>query len=119
MAAKKILTAEAILACDDIVREEVDVPEWGGSVRIRSFSRRQLHELTRKATVGKEVNAEKLDMLLFINGVEEPTFDESHMGQLSDKSAGVLQTVLGRIMALSGLDPDAAEKAEASFPKES
>ena len=33
-----LLTKERILAVDDIVTEDVDVPEWGGTVRVRGLS---------------------------------------------------------------------------------
>lgn len=33
-----ILTREAILAADDLPRQRVDVPEWGGAVTVRSMT---------------------------------------------------------------------------------
>lgn len=33
-----MLSREAILGCDDLKREEVQVPEWGGSVFVRVMS---------------------------------------------------------------------------------
>lgn len=33
-----MLTREAILAAQDLKSEDVDVPEWGGSIRIRTMT---------------------------------------------------------------------------------
>ena len=33
-----ILSKEAILAADDLPREKVNVPEWGGEVLVRTMS---------------------------------------------------------------------------------
>ena len=38
---KRLLTREAILAAQDVKTQDVEVPEWGGDVRIRSFTAAQ------------------------------------------------------------------------------
>ena len=37
-----MLTKEAILAADDLPREKVDVPEWGGEVYVRALTGAQM-----------------------------------------------------------------------------
>ena len=36
-----LLTKSAILAANDLKTQDVDVPEWGGAVRVRAFSGRE------------------------------------------------------------------------------
>lgn len=42
-----LLTAAEILAADDLTCEEVSVPEWGGSVRVRILSAQEMRALSR------------------------------------------------------------------------
>ena len=36
-----LLSKSAILCANDLQTEDVDVPEWGGTVRVRSFTGRE------------------------------------------------------------------------------
>src|SRR5690242_9615441 len=41
------LTRDAIFACDDLPRKEIEVPEWGGSIYIRAHTIREAELLER------------------------------------------------------------------------
>ena len=48
-----LLTAEQILAADDLLAEVVPVPEWGGSVRIVTLSRAEKDDWQDSLTQAK------------------------------------------------------------------
>jgi hypothetical protein len=107
------LTVSDILAASDITEEEVEVPEWGGSVRIRGFTKVRQQELRRMATDPRngKIDGEKLEMQIFIYGVIDPKFEPVQQTELKEKSAGALDRVLKRILAISGMSEDAVEEA--------
>lgn len=116
--AKKLLTVTDILAVNDIVEEDVEVPEWGGAVRIRAFTKarqHQLREMSRDPRTGK-LDEHKLEMQLFIHGVIEPKFEPVQATELEQKSAGAIDRILTRIMAISGMTEGAIREAEKSLP---
>lgn len=113
----KRLSVSDILACKDLEEREVPVPEWGGAVLIRSFSKRRQQEL-RKLSVGAdgEMDSEKLELLLFTEGVVDPEFTSEHWEALREKSAGVMDRVIKEIMQVSGMTVEAEKAAEKRFP---
>ncbi|NOZ27960.1 MAG: hypothetical protein GXP39_07910 [Chloroflexi bacterium] len=115
----KILSVEQVLEAPDLEERVIEVPEWGGAVRIRSFSKATQQELRKKATVKGEIDGDRLEMLMFIHGVVDPAFTEEHYELLRKKSAGAIDRVLRAILELSGLTREAVEEAKRSFPEES
>lgn len=59
-----VLTREAILSADDLPAETVDVPEWGGKVRIRTMtgSERDAFESSLIGTGGKDTSKDLRDL---------------------------------------------------------
>lgn len=116
-AAKARLTADQIIAAEDLKTEVVDVPEWGGSVVLSALSVRALNEANRKATVGGEVDAEKITVQVVIEGMTEPKLTDDQAGQLAQKSAAVINRLGAVIFRLSGVDAPTLEANEARFPE--
>jgi len=111
----KILSVMDILSAADITEEVVYVPEWNGSVRIRAFTKGRQQELRGMATDQRgKLDTEKLELQLFIYGVIEPKFVPIQMTELREKSAGALDRVIKRIMAISGLSEESIAEAEKS-----
>ena len=112
-----ILSAAEIFAAQDIEERTVDIPQWGGAVRIRTFSKRQASEMTKRATVkdkytGKEsVDNDKLEALLFTEGIIDPEFSVDDYEQLQEKSAVAISVILRAIMDASGLSEAATTEA--------
>ncbi len=114
-----ILTADEIWAAQDIEERTVSIPAWGGSVRIRTFSKKQADDMRRRATdkdrFGKEtVSSERLEALLFVEGVIEPHFEVDDYARMQDKSAVAVGIVLKAIMDASGLSELAVAEADKS-----
>lgn len=111
-----ILTVEAIIAAKDLKIEVIDVPEWGGSVKVQSFTKKGQQQVRELATVDDEIDPERLEMFMFIHGVIDPQFTDDTFELLRDKNAGVIDRILQRIMSLSGMDAESLTRAQEKFP---
>lgn len=112
----RILSFNQILAAPDITEDLVDVPEWGGVVKVRALTKAQQHKMQRLATVRGTVDPERMEQYMLVYGLIEPGVTIQEAEQLSVKAAGVVERILRRIMALSGMSPQASESAERNFP---
>lgn len=117
----RILSKDEIWAADDILERDVPVPQWGdgAGVKIRTFTKKQADSMKRRATVkdrfGKEdLDSERLEALLFVEGVVEPHFDLDDYERLLGKSAVAVTIILKAIMEASGLSELAVAGADKS-----
>lgn len=118
----RILTADEIWAAKDIEERTVLVPQWGGSVRIRTFSKKQADDMRKKSTgpnpnkPGRpvEVDTDELEARLFVEGVIEPKFKFEDYDRLAEKSAVAIGLILKAIMDASGLSELAVAEADKS-----
>lgn len=121
----RILTADEIWAAKDIEERVVPVPQWGGAVRIRTFSKKQVSDFNKQATrrnkaTGKdETDNDLLEALLFTEGVIEPKFSLEDYEKLQEKSVAALVTIVKAINAASGLSEEAVAEADKSNGHES
>lgn len=109
-------TAEEILALDDTVTDEVWVDEWQTFVKVRGLTKNQQVEVRKRSLVEGEADEEKAQANLFLEGVIEPQFTEDQMARVFEKNAGAVDTILKRVLALSGMAPEDLKKKEARFP---
>lgn len=91
-----LLTAAQILAADDLPFEIVEVPEWGGSVRLRTMTAGEASaygDSIRTATGGiiRELLPEKLLARCIVGDDGLPVFSEEKVRQLSGKSSLIIQ----------------------------
>lgn len=112
---RMMLTAEQILTAPDLEERIVDVPQWGGSVRIKAFSKAEQLEMRKAATIGGKIDVDRVEVLMFIHGVIDPQFSEDQYEQLRQKSAGAIDLVLQAILEASGLTKEAMRQAEKQF----
>jgi hypothetical protein len=115
----RILSVEDILGANDLQEEIVEVPEWGGNVRVRGFSKQKQLDIRTAAGGTENFDADKFEMLVFIYGVVEPEFTVEQVGLLKDKSAAAVDRILARIMDIAGLTAEAKDRAKATFPEAS
>lgn len=113
MGKKKKLTVEDILSSVDTKPEDVEVPQWDGVVTIRPFTKKAQQRARKQAMMDGEIDTDRLEMILFVEGVVEPKFTEEHYKDLQGKNAAAIDLVLQRIMALSGVTEDEAKLAGA------
>lgn len=119
-----LLTKDAILAADDRRTEDVPVPEWGGSVRVRALSgkERDAYESAivqvsgngdRKVTM-ENIRA-RLVSLTVVGEDGERLFSDADISALGDKSAAALERVFDAARKLSGLTEDDVEELAEGF----
>lgn len=108
----EFLTIDQILAANDIPTETVDVPEWGGRVKVQGLSRAAFDAVGKAAEVvvpatgpGQQATTrrddDKFSEALFLACVVEPKFSEEHLPALRNKSLGALNRVyqaIGRVL---------------------
>lgn len=103
----KILSREAILALDDLPVEILDIPEWGGSVKLRGMSAEErIKWLDRVQGEDGKVDLEKAQYYAVVFGVLEPEFEEADVEFLKKKSASALDRIAKKWLELSGIAPE-------------
>ena len=109
------LTRDAIRAADDLHREEVAVPEWGGTVLVQGMTGKQRDQFEqRQMTIrgrGRNRQAEmdlsnfraNVVMACCVNDDGTPMFDTGDLEWLTEKSAAALSRVADVAVRLSGI----------------
>lgn len=131
----KLLTAAEILAKDDSQVEDVVVPEWGGTVRLRSLSGEERDRFDKASVrvTGKgkaetrEVVIEGLKArLVAMSAVDDAgnrIFTDAQVAALGKKNAAVLDRLFVVAQRLSGLTnadvEELAGESEAAPPSSS
>lgn len=105
-----ILTRDMILASDDLPREHVAVPEWGGDVLVRGMTTRERGELIGGRDTAT-VDA-RLVMRCVIDEQGKALFSEADISALAERSAVAMARVAVVAWRLSGLSADSVESAE-------
>lgn len=119
-----ILSEEEILSADDIKESVVEVPEWGGSVRIRGLDLRQIAVVASKSirrnpqTGQDETDRERSVLYTLQAGMIEPKLSEIGLRAMAKKSAAAVTKVVAAINAL-GPTSEAVDEAEKSLDEES
>lgn len=123
--ASKILTAADILSADDIERELVEIPEWGGSVWVYGMtaSERDRQELEaarilqnandRSAKKAQRANIRAMVAAIVCrdeNGAR--IFGSEHIQQLGKRSAKPLDRIYDVARRLSGITDSTDEEEE-------
>lgn len=103
------LTRELILGADDLVTELVEVPEWGGDVRVRTLTgaERDAFEMavyTMRQKAGAAINIRALLVALCaVDDDGKRLFSERDAVQLGAKSAKALDRIFSVAQRLNGL----------------
>ena len=122
MSGLKLLNADEILGKDDSQYEDVDVPEWGGTVRVRSLTADERdafdESITKLSGNGKGQTREiimkgiraKLVSRSLIDDKGDRLFTDAQVETLGKKNATVLDRLFAIAQRLSGLSKDDVEK---------
>jgi len=102
-----ILSKDQILSVDDIRKEKVEVPEWGGSVFVKGMTAIQRDNYERLHMEKKLRNYRATAAAQCIcdeNG--KSLFTEADVKTLADKSASALDRIFTKMLELSGASED-------------
>jgi hypothetical protein len=123
----KLLTADDILSANDIQYEYVDVPEWGGLVRVKMLTAGERDAFEQSLMVsevqgGKERHKLSLEDVrakfvarVLCDNAGKPLFSAIDIARLSQKSAAGMSRVYNAAARLNGmLNEDVEELAKNS-----
>lgn len=107
------LTKEKILGANDLPSQEVPVPEWGGSVFVRTMMAVERDAFEVAVMNGDGINRDnfraRLAVATVVDGKGDRVFDDSDIVLLGNKSAAALDRIMGIAMKLNGLSTDDVE----------
>jgi len=115
-----LLTRDAILAASDIKSEEVEVPEWGGTVRVAMMSGAArdaweqslvIREGTRTRPNLANTRA-RLAAATVIGEDGQPLFSADDIAALGAKSTAALDRICKAAQRLNGIGAEAMEEAK-------
>lgn len=117
------LTRDGILQADDLLVEDVEVPEWGGVVRVRGltgaerddFEASVVEQRGKKTRLNMQNFRAKLVVRVAINGDGQRLFVDRDAALLGRKSAVALQRVFEMAQRLSGLSDQDVEELVGNF----
>jgi len=117
------LTREAILAAEDRTFGEVDCPEWGGTVKIRSITglQRDAYEqsLIEQRGNDRQMNLRharaKLIVMCAVGDDGRPLFTAEDLRALSAKNAKPLDRLFDACRDIAGLTDDDVKKITEDF----
>ncbi len=112
------LSKEAIFAADDILTEDVYIPEWNGSVTVcgmtgagkDAYEKSIVDIKGNKHTVNRDHLRAKLLIRTVVNEDMTPKFNESDIIKLGTKSASVLDRLCAVAQRLSGMTQEEAQE---------
>ena len=122
-----LLSKTAILAAQDLQTEDVEVPEWGGAVRVRSFTGRE-RDAFEASMVRGEGRDRKVDLtnmrarlvgLTVIDETGQRLFTDEEADLLGAKSGAALDRVFAiaqKLNGLSGADVEELSKNSSGVP---
>lgn len=114
------LSAEQILAAEDLSFQEVEVPEWGGTVRIRELTGAQRDAFEGSVMGdGKKPDIANIRARLvaacLVDDAGKPLFNEAAARKLGEKSGRVLDRLFDTCRELNGLTEQAVEELAEGF----
>jgi len=115
-----LLSKAQIFAADDRKTEDVEVPEWGGTVRLRGLNgtERDAYEASMQKQVGgKQVQdlrnfRARLVALAAINEDGTPLFETNEVAALAKRSSAALSRLFDATCRLSGITDEDVKDLE-------
>ncbi|MBI5964940.1 MAG: hypothetical protein HY863_15785 [Chloroflexi bacterium] len=122
----QLLSKSSILAAQDLPFENVDVPEWGGTVRVIGLNAKDAQRYSSRLVVINPLDGKvqklKLDTVMtdllvrtIVDENNDPLFSEDDIEALGKKSAQVLTRLFEVAQRLSGLGDSSAKEIKANL----
>jgi hypothetical protein len=114
-----ILTIDQIMNADDLRSKVLDVPEWGGSIKISQITKAKQNEIRLSATIDGEIDDLLLECGIVAAAIVEPELSLDHVAMLQQKNADVVDTIMHEVFLLNAMDKEAIARARDEFQDES
>jgi len=114
-----LLTKEQIFAAQDLQSIDIDIPEWGGSVKVRAMSAidRINFEKEQKDLQPSEMVL-KLVLLTCIDDAGDRLFENDDLEQLQLKSPNAILKIFNESIKLNVLNDKKIEEQAENFQKD-
>lgn len=115
-----MLSRDQILAADDLPAEEVDVPEWGGTVLVRGMTGAERDKFEMRMYLDRDKLDEspvraRVVAWCTLDEDGKPLFTQKDVEWLAGKSGAALDRIFSVAQRLSRVDEKAAKAAEENF----
>ena len=103
-----MLNRDTILAYKDYATKDIDIPEWGGQIRIRSLSLKERAELFDRQSDTNLVRVQSEALIVIAAVIDEngnQVFKAEDIDVIIGKSPAVIERLSTEILTLSGLAP--------------
>ena len=111
-----MLSKKDILTADDLPHQDVEVPEWGGTVRVRTMTGTERDAFEGETYTGDGANTINMRARMcarcIIGEDGERLFEDRDMAELGAKSAAALDRVFAVAQALNGFSDSDIEELE-------
>ena len=113
---RKALTAEDILATEDIETVDVNVPEWGGTVRLRSLSGLEAERFVESFPPGERQTASAVNIVALCAIKEDgtPLFTKEQVEDLKKKSLRAILRLQKETLRINGLSEEGVKDTKNS-----
>lgn len=107
-----LLNREAILGSQDIVTQDVAVPEWGGSIRVRTMTVAERNDFARRASSEDKVSvAAWLISVLAVDQAGVTLFKPEDVQELERRNFRAVDRVVQAILEVNGITEKKVEEA--------
>ncbi|MDR5825791.1 hypothetical protein [Caballeronia sp. LZ043] len=110
-----MLNRSQIFATNDLKSEVIDVPEWGGQVKVvvmTGLARDAFQKANSEAPRGVSFFEGTLIVATVVGDDDQPLFTEDDIPLLQQRSAAVVSRIAAVAMRINGLGVKATEDAE-------
>ena len=105
---KRFLSAAEILASQDLETVDVEVPEWGGTVRLRAMSGEEATKFVDSLGGKTSTSAVKVVMLCAIDEEGNPLVSGEQLELLAKKSLRAILRLQKEVLRINGMTDEAA-----------
>ncbi len=113
------LTKDKVLSANDLPVQEVPIPEWGGSVFVRTMMGDERDAFEIAAMNGDGLNRENFRARLAVATVVDADggrmFDDSDKDALGKKSSAALDRIMSVALKMNGMSPSDVEDMVENF----
>ncbi len=111
---RKVLTAEDILCKDDIETVDCYVPEWGGTVKLRSLSGLEAERFVAAFPPGERQSASAVHIVALCAIKEDgtPFFTSEQVEELKKKSLRGIMRLQKEVLRINGLSEEGLKETK-------